>query len=198
MYEPNLLEEIDNGKNIKALIFGQKQNISQSTPDIFIDQDTDISKFSNNYFMNKNKSYQIFSDNNFIPTKNNNNYNNKTNSYNKNNNYYNNNYNNSNDFDDSEIGFKKNKSKKNKKKGNNKNKSTRVEISNIDKNVKEQNMIELFKSFNLKEYKFFPDQNGIRNGYLDFDNEDDANNFVEIFNGNVFGNKEISLRKVFV
>ena len=142
---------------------------------------------------NKNNSYNK---NNNI---NNNNYNNKTNSYNKNNNYYNNNYNNnSNDFDNSEIGFKKNKSKKNKKKGNNKNKSTRVEISNIDKNVKEQNMIELFKSFNLKEYKFYPDQNGIRNGYLDFDNEDDANNFVEIFNGNVFGNKEISLRKVFV
>ena len=87
MYEPNLLDEIDNGKNIKALIFGQKPNVSQSTPDIFIDQDTEMTKFSNNYFMNKNnsKSYQIFSENNI--SKNNNNYNNKTNTNASNNTY---------------------------------------------------------------------------------------------------------------
>ena len=66
MYEPNLLDEIDNGKNVKALIFGQKSHISQSTPDIFVDPETEMTKFSNNYFMNKNKSYQIFSDNNIV------------------------------------------------------------------------------------------------------------------------------------
>ena len=81
MYEPNLLDEIDNGKNVKALIFGQKSHISQSTPDIFVDPETEMTKFSNNYFMNKNKSYQIFSDNNILPTKNNI-YNNKTNTSN--------------------------------------------------------------------------------------------------------------------
>ena len=135
---------------------------------------------------------------NDIHNKNNNktnNYNNKNNSYNKNNNNYNNN---NNEFDNSEIGFKKNKNKKNKKKGNNKNKLTRVQIFNIDKDVNEQNMIELFKSFNAKEYKFYPDQNGTKNGYIDFDNEDDADNFVETFDGNTFGNKRLSLKKVFV
>ena len=81
MYEPNLLDEIDNGKNIKALILGQKPHISRSTPDIFIDPETEMTKFSNNYFMNKNKSYQIFSDNNILQTKNNI-YNNKTNASN--------------------------------------------------------------------------------------------------------------------
>ena len=79
MYEPNLLDEIDNGKNMKAFIFGQKPQNSQSAQDILIDQDTEMTKLSNNYFMNKNnsKSYQIFSENN--NSKNNNNYNNKTN-----------------------------------------------------------------------------------------------------------------------
>ena len=54
MYEPNLLDEIDNGKNMKAFIFGQKSQNSQSAQDIFIDQDTEMTKLSNNYFMNKN------------------------------------------------------------------------------------------------------------------------------------------------
>ena len=81
MYEPSLIDEIDNGKNVKALIFGQKSHISQSTPDIFVDPETEMTKFSNNYFMNKNKSYQIFSDNNILQTKNNI-YNNKTNTSN--------------------------------------------------------------------------------------------------------------------
>jgi hypothetical protein len=60
MYEPNLLDEINNGKNMKAFIFGQKSQVSQSTPDILIGQDTDITKFSNNNFLNKNntKSYE--------------------------------------------------------------------------------------------------------------------------------------------
>ena len=74
MYEPNLLDEINNGKNMKAFIFGQKSQVSQSTPDILIGQDTDadVTKFSNNNFMNKNntKSYQI-SENNVFQTKNN-------------------------------------------------------------------------------------------------------------------------------
>ena len=81
MYEPNLLDEIDSGKNVKALILGQKSHISRSTPDIFVDPETEMTKFSNNYFMNKNKSYQIFSDNNILQTKNNI-YNNKTNASN--------------------------------------------------------------------------------------------------------------------
>ena len=74
MYEPNLLDEINNGKNMKALIFGQKSQVCQSTPDILIGQDTDITKFSNNNFLNKNntKSYQIFSENNVFQTKKNN------------------------------------------------------------------------------------------------------------------------------
>ena len=75
MYEPNLLDEINNGKNMKAFIFGQKSQVSQSTPDILIGQDTDadVTKFSNNNFMNKNntKSYQIYSENNVFQTKNN-------------------------------------------------------------------------------------------------------------------------------
>jgi len=75
MYEPNLLDEINNGKSMKAFIFGQKSKVSQSTPDILIGQDTDadITKFSNNIFMNKNntKSYQIYSENNVFQTKNN-------------------------------------------------------------------------------------------------------------------------------
>ena len=74
MYEPNLIDEINNGKNMKAFIFGQKSQVSQSTPDILIGQDTDVdvTKFSNNNFMNKNntKSYQI-SENNVFQTKNN-------------------------------------------------------------------------------------------------------------------------------
>ena len=84
MYEPNLLEEIDNGKNMKALVFSQKSLISQPNPDVFVDQDTEITKFSNNFFMNKNnsKSYQIFSENNVLATKNNNYNNNKTNTSN--------------------------------------------------------------------------------------------------------------------
>ena len=75
IYEPNLLDEINNGKNMKEFIFGQKSQISQSTPDILIGQDTDadVTKFRNNNFMNKNntKSYQIYSENNVFQTKNN-------------------------------------------------------------------------------------------------------------------------------
>ena len=75
MYEPNLIDEINNGKNMKAFIFGQKSQVSQSTPDILNGQDidADVTKFSNNNFMNKNntKSYQIYSENNVFQTKNN-------------------------------------------------------------------------------------------------------------------------------
>ena len=60
---------------MKEFIFGQKSQISQSTPDILIGQDTDadVTKFRNNNFMNKNntKSYQIYSENNVFQTKNN-------------------------------------------------------------------------------------------------------------------------------
>ena len=192
------IQEIENLKEIWRIKQFKPKNKKRNNKNNNINNKDKQNNKKNNNNINKINDYNknnSYNKNNNI----NNNYNNKTNSYNKNNNNYNNNYNNnSNEFDNSEIGFKKNKNKKNKKKGSNKNKSTRVEISNIDKNVKEQNMIELFKSFNLKEYKFYPDQNGIRNGYLDFDNEDDANNFVETFNGNAFGDKEISLRKIFV
>ena len=157
--------------------------------------------YKNNYY-NRNKKANH--KNNY-----NANYNNDNNKYNKNDNFHkndnshknknynknNNNFNN-NTFHDSNIGFDKKKNKKKKKK-NNKNNSIKVLITNIDKDVQEQNMIELFKSFNCKEIKLFQDQNGIRNGHIIFDTEEEANNFIGTFDGFTFGSKNISVKKAF-
>ena len=75
----------------------------------------------------------------------------------------------------------------------NTNKQIRVEISNIDRNVDENTMIELFKDFNYTDYKFYRNQNQVKNGYLEFDNEENAKNFMTTFNGATFGEKKIKL-----
>ena len=113
---------------------------------------------------------------------------NKNNNYNINN--INNNVNNDNNYDNTMFEIKKNKKKKKK----NTNKPIRVGISNIDKDTDEKVMLEFFQGFNYKDYKIFQTQDGIRNGYIDFHNEKDANQFIEVCNGMTFGTKSISLK----
>ena len=87
----------------------------------------------------------------------------------------------------------KKKKKKNKTKG-----IFRVEVTNIDKNAAEKELIEFFKGFNCKEIKIFQDQNGNKNGYLMFDNEKDTDNFMDICLGMAVGgqNKNMKLKKI--
>jgi len=97
-YEPNLINEIDNGNNMKAYILGQ------NSKDNFLEQDSDININNSNYNKknkNKSKSCKIFPENNLIKNDNINNYitTNKiklTNDSNRNMNYNNYNYNNKN------------------------------------------------------------------------------------------------------
>ena len=111
---------------------------------------------------------------------------------NLNHNYNNdNNNNNDNNYDNEMIEKKKNKKKKKK----NPNRPIRVEISNIDKDIDEKVMLEIFQGFNYKGYKFLQTQDGIRNGYIDFDNEKDANECIKTCNGMTFNTKSISLKK---
>ena len=74
-YEPNLINEIDNGNNMKAFILGQ------NSKDNFFEQDDDINNNYNiNYFKknkNNSKSCKIFPGNNLVKTKTENNYLNK-------------------------------------------------------------------------------------------------------------------------
>lgn len=56
MYEPNILEEIGNEKNIRGLIFGQKSQNLQSSHDLYVGNDTDLTKQTKNNIINKNNS----------------------------------------------------------------------------------------------------------------------------------------------
>ena len=140
-------------------------------------------KISTNH--HKSNNYKI-NNRNIIINNNINNNNNNINNKNLNNNINNN-------INSDQIMFEKKNNKKKKKKKKNTNKQIRVEISNIDRNVDENTMIELFKDFNYTDYKFYRNQNQVKNGYLEFDNEEDAKNFMGTFNGATFGEKKIKL-----
>ena len=98
----------------------------------------------------------------------------------------------------------KNKDKKNKKKNkkknrkNNKNKDGiyRIEITNIDKNVDENRLKEIFGEFNYDKSIFFKNQNGLSNGYMDFIKEEDADNFVKKCDKMSLCNRTIHLNKI--
>ena len=103
-----------------------------------------------------------------------------------------------NDFEDSRNSNTINKKKKNKKKNikKNKNNTFKVEVTNIDKNIDEKVLYELFKDFNCDNMNFYKLQNGMSNGYLDFQNEEDANNCVNTFNNVSLGQKPIKLKRI--
>ena len=103
-----------------------------------------------------------------------------------------------NDFEDFRNSNTINKKKKNKKKNikKNKNNTFKVEVTNIDKNVDEKVLYELFKDFNCDNMNFYKLQNGMSNGYLDFQNEEDANNCVNTFNNVSLGQKPIKLKRI--
>ena len=90
---------------------------------------------------------------------------------------------------------KKNK-KKNKKKNRNKDGIYRVEITNIDKNVDENTLKEIFGGFNYDKSIFFKNQNGLSNGYLDFLKEEDADYFVKKCDKIFLCNRTIHLNKI--
>lgn len=66
-YEPNLINEIDNGNNMKAFILGQ------NSKDQILEQDSDINDINMNNYMKKNKnnskSCKIFPENNIMKSK---------------------------------------------------------------------------------------------------------------------------------
>lgn len=101
------------------------------------------------------------------------------------------------DFRNSNTNNKKNKNK-NKKKNikKNKNNTFKVEVTNIDKNVDEKMLNELFKDFNCDNTNFYRQQNGMFNGYLDFQNEEDAENCIKTFNNVTLGKRPIKLKRV--
>ena len=103
-----------------------------------------------------------------------------------------------NDFEDFRNSNTINKKKKNKKKNikKNKNNTFKVEVTNIDKNIDEKVLYELFKDFNCDNMNFYKLQNGMSNGYLDFQNEEDANNCVNTFNNVSLGQKPIKLKRI--
>ena len=108
------------------------------------------------------------------------------------------NKNKNNDFEDFRNSNTINKKKKNKKKNikKNKNNTFKVEVTNIDKNIDEKVLYELFKDFNCDNMNFYKLQNGMSNGYLDFQNEEDANNCVNTFNNVSLGQKPIKLKRI--
>ena len=85
------------------------------------------------------------------------------------------------------------KKKKNKKK--HKNGIIRVDITNIDKNIDEKALKELFNDFNCENLKLFKNQNGFSHGYMNFNNEEDANNCIQVCNKINLGNKQIHFEK---
>ena len=88
------------------------------------------------------------------------------------------------------------KGKRRKKPKNKKNKEMfRVNIYNIDKIVDEQTLKDLFSGFNCISMKFYQKQSDV-SGYLDFTNENDADNCVKTFNGMNLGKKKVQLEKV--
>ena len=103
-----------------------------------------------------------------------------------------------NDFEDFRNSNTNNKKKKNKKKNikKYKNNTLKVEVTNIYKNVDEKVLNELFKDFNCDNMNFYRLQNGMFNGYLDFQNEEDANNCINTFNNVSLGQKPIKLKRI--
>jgi len=103
-----------------------------------------------------------------------------------------------NEFEDFRNSNTNNKKKKNKKKNikKNKNNTFKVEVTNIDKNVDEKMLNELFKDFNCDNTNFYRQQNGMFNGYLDFQNEEDADNCIKTFNNVTLGERPIKLKRV--
>ena len=100
------------------------------------------------------------------------------------------------DYLDKNDNNRNKKTKKGKKIKKNKNKGIyRVEISNIDKNVDENVLRELFNGFNCQNLNFYKHQNGMSNGYMDFLKEEDANNCIETCNNMPFGKRNIKLSK---
>ena len=95
------------------------------------------------------------------------------------------------------IDMNNQKKRRKKKKDNKKLKNgiTRVEFTNVDKTVDEKTLQNLFREFNSETFKFYRNQNGISNGYLDFLEEKDADNFVEVCNNMTLGNRAIQLKK---
>ena len=59
-------------------------------------------------------------------------------------------------------------------------------------------MFEFFEGFNPKDKNFYKNQDGFKNGYLDFENEEDANKFISAINGFAFGSKNVSFKKVYL
>ena len=108
------------------------------------------------------------------------------------------NKNKNNEFEDYRNSNTNNKKKKNKKKNikKNKNNTFKVEVTNIDKNVDEKMLNELFKDFNCDNTNFYRQQNGMFNGYLDFQNEEDADNCIRTFNNVTLGERPIKLKRV--
>ena len=94
---------------------------------------------------------------------------------------------------------KKNKNKnrnKNRKKFNNNIAIYRVEFSNIDKSVDENKLNELFGGYNYENFKFFKMENNQSNGYMDFLNEEDADDLIRNFNNMTLGNRLLHLNKI--
>ena len=122
-------------------------------------------------------------------------YNRKTDKINNNRSNNNSNKNNNNNFNGINFGFEKKKNKKKKKKNDNRNKQIKVNITNIDKDADEKIMIEVFKSCNCKNLKFYENQNS-KSAQMDFDNETEADNFINMFDGYTFGKRRIKLQKI--
>ena len=153
-----------------------------------------------------NKIYNPINKNNFYNYKNNNNINQEKNINNNNIIENNNNKENMNiDFDNNDINenefnnFKNEKKKKNKKKKNKKgNRQIIVEVSNLDPKADDKYLMAFFEPFNHKSIKFFKNQNGEKFCNLIFNDEKDADNFINIFNGtNQGGDRNIKTKKVY-
>ena len=152
------------------------------------------------------KIYNPINKNNFYNYKNNNNINQEKNINNNNIIENNNNKENMNiDFDNNDINenefnnFKNEKKKKNKKKKNKKgNRQIIVEVSNLDPKADDKYLMAFFEPFNHKSIKFFKNQNGEKFCNLIFNDEKEADNFINIFNGsNQGGDRNIKTKKVY-
>ena len=168
----NELNKINKKQRKKKKKIKNKINITNPN-DINKDKDKDINTNDINNNKEENNNEHMNVENNY--------------KYNANNTNKNENNNNNNEKK------KKNNKKKKKKKGNG---LIIVEISNIDPKVDDKNMLVFFQEFHYKEIKFFIKQNGDKNGYLSFNYDEDADNFLSICNGMQFGNRQIKAKKL--
>ena len=168
----NELNKINKKQRKKKKKIKNKINITNHN-DINKDKDKDINTNDINNNKEENNNEHMSVENNY--------------KYNANNTNKNENNNNNNEKK------KKNNKKKKKKKGNG---LIIVEISNIDPKVDDKNMIVFFQEFHYKEIKFFIKQNGDKNGYLSFNYDEDADNFLSICNGMQFGGRQIKAKKL--